>query len=77
MVLFIALCLVFHIGATLSNMYVVTAFYNPGEYSSMLNNFYRFEQHMKFHKVNLVVIECLYRNQSDYKVTKRDNPNHI
>ena len=63
--------------AFITNLFVVTAVFNPGNSQSRLDNYYRFEQHMKDSGINLFVIECIYGENQNYQVTQKGNPYHF
>jgi len=61
----------------LKDLYVITAIFNPASYKSRTDLYFQFEEHMRNSTINLITIECIYGNNSEFVVTESNNTNHI
>jgi hypothetical protein len=61
----------------LQHLYVIATVFNPAGFKKRYDLYYQFEKHMKDYGINLVTIECIYDHETEYAVTKEDNPLHI
>ena len=59
------------------DLYVIATIFNPAGFKARYNLYYNFEQHMKDYGINLVTIECIFGDNSEFQVTKPENPMHI
>ena len=61
----------------LQHLYVITTIFNPAGFKKRYNLYHNFEKHMSDYGINLVTIECIFGDNTEFHVTKPDNPLHI
>ena len=51
------------------DLYVIATIFNPAGFKARYNLYYNFEQHMKDYGINLVTIECIFGDNSEFQVS--------